>query len=98
MRVRVVGIMTWTQTERSGVRIRPGAKKNFSHLQNFQMASDIQPAAIQLIPAALSLEVQRPGREADHSPPSSDEVKSEWNYTSTPPIRVHSVYRGNLPM
>jgi len=28
-----------------------------------------------------SLGVKRPGREADHSPPSSAEVKSEWNYT-----------------
>jgi hypothetical protein len=26
------------------------------------------------------------GREAAHSPPSSAEVKNEWNYISTPPI------------
>jgi hypothetical protein len=30
---------------------------------------------IQWVPGALSLEVKRPGREADHSPPSSAEVK-----------------------
>jgi hypothetical protein len=30
---------------------------------------------IQWIPGALSLGVKRPGREADHSPPSSAEVK-----------------------
>jgi hypothetical protein len=30
---------------------------------------------IQWVPGALSLEVKRPGREADHSPPSSVEVK-----------------------
>jgi hypothetical protein len=35
--------------------------------------------------------VKRPGLEADHSPPSSDEVKNAWNYTSTPPIRLHGV-------
>jgi hypothetical protein len=29
-------------------------------------------------------EVKRPGREADHSPPSSAEVQNAWNYTSTP--------------
>jgi hypothetical protein len=29
--------------------------------------------------------VNRPGREADHSPSSSDEVKNAWNYTFTPP-------------
>jgi hypothetical protein len=28
--------------------------------------------------------VQRPGREADHSPPTSAEVKKTWVYTSTP--------------
>jgi hypothetical protein len=32
---------------------------------------------IQWVPGALSLEVKRPMREADHSPPSSAEVK-EW--------------------
>jgi len=30
-----------------------------------------------------------PGREADHSPPSSAEVKNERSYTSTVPIRLH---------
>jgi hypothetical protein len=35
--------------------------------------------------------VKRPGREADHSPPSSVEVKNVWSYTSTPPIFLHGV-------
>jgi hypothetical protein len=39
---------------------------------------------IQGVPRALSLGVKRPGREADHSPPSSAEVKNTWSYTSTP--------------
>jgi hypothetical protein len=30
-------------------------------------------------------EVKRSGREADHSPPTSAEVKKMWTYTSTPP-------------
>jgi hypothetical protein len=46
---------------------------------------------IQWVPGALSLGVKRPGREADHSPPSSAEVKNAWNYTSTPPVRLHDV-------
>jgi hypothetical protein len=46
---------------------------------------------IQLVPAALSLGIKRPGREADHSPPSSAEVKNAWSYTSTPPIRLNGV-------
>jgi hypothetical protein len=36
-------------------------------------------------PVALSPGVKRPRREADHSPPSSAEVKNAWSYTSTPP-------------
>jgi hypothetical protein len=39
---------------------------------------------IQWVPEALSLRVKRPGREADHLPPSGAEVKNEWSYTSTP--------------
>jgi hypothetical protein len=48
---------------------------------------------IQWVPGALSLGVKRSGREADHSPPSSTEVKNAWSYTSTPPIRTYS-WRG----
>jgi hypothetical protein len=33
---------------------------------------------------ALSLGVERSGREADHSPPSSAEVKNAWISASTP--------------
>jgi hypothetical protein len=43
----------------------------------------IQPP-IQWIPGALSLGLKRPGREADHSLPSSAEVKNSWSYASTP--------------
>jgi hypothetical protein len=33
---------------------------------------------IQWVPGALSLRIMRPGREADHSPPSSADVKNAW--------------------
>jgi hypothetical protein len=46
---------------------------------------------IQLVRGALSLGVKRPGREADHSSPSSAEVKNAWSYTSTLPICLHGV-------
>jgi hypothetical protein len=46
---------------------------------------------IQRLPGILSLGLKRPGREADHSPPSSAEVKNAWSYTSTRPIRLHGV-------
>jgi hypothetical protein len=35
--------------------------------------------------------VKQPGRDADHSPPSSVEVKNAWSYNSIPPTRLHSV-------
>jgi hypothetical protein len=49
------------------------------------------PPPIHLVPGALSLGGKRPGREADKSPPSSGDVKNEWSYTFTPPVRVHGV-------
>jgi hypothetical protein len=39
---------------------------------------------IQWVPGALSLWVERPRCEADHSPSPSTEVKNAWNYISTP--------------
>jgi hypothetical protein len=37
----------------------------------------------------LSPGVKWPGREADHSPPSSTEVKNAWSYNSTSRICLH---------
>jgi hypothetical protein len=45
----------------------------------------------QWVPAVLSLGIKWPGREADHSPPSSAEVKNAWSYTSTLPVCLHGV-------
>jgi hypothetical protein len=55
-----------------------------------QVLGPTQPP-IYRIPGALSLGVKRPGREVDHSPPSSAGSKNEWLYTSTPPVRLHGV-------
>jgi hypothetical protein len=54
-------------------------------------AYNILQLPIQWIPGALSLGVKRSGREADHSPSSSPEVKNAWNYISTPPVRLRGV-------
>jgi hypothetical protein len=40
---------------------------------------------IQWVPEAVFPGIKRPGREADHSPPSGADVKNAWSYTSTPP-------------
>jgi len=46
---------------------------------------------IQWIAGVLSLGIKRPGREADHSPPTSGEIRNAWSYTPTPPICLHDV-------
>jgi hypothetical protein len=71
-----VGIAAGYELDDRGVGVRvSGRVKNFL----FSTAS---------IPALRSTEppIQWvPGREADHSPPASAEVKKMWLYTSTPP-------------
>jgi len=44
---------------------------------------------IQWVRVSLNPGVKQRRREADHSLPSSDEVKNEWSYTSTPLIRLN---------
>ena len=40
--------------------------------------------------------VERLGREVDHSPLSSADVKNERNYTASPPIRLQAVVRDSF--
>jgi hypothetical protein len=44
----------------------------------------VNTASVQWVLGALSPGLRRPGREVDHSPPTSAEVKKMWIYTSTP--------------
>jgi hypothetical protein len=46
---------------------------------------------IECVPGDLSLVVKRPGREADHSPPSSAEVKEYVELYLHSPIRLPGV-------
>jgi hypothetical protein len=43
-------------------------------------------------------EVKRPGREANHSPPSSAEVKNEWSCVYTLPVYLNGVGRDNFTL
>jgi len=38
---------------------------------------------IQCVSVFVSVVLKRPGYDADHSPPSSAEVKNTWSYTPT---------------
>jgi hypothetical protein len=46
-------------------------------------ALELTQPPIQWVTEGLSPGIKRPGREADHSTPSSAEVKNVWSYTST---------------
>jgi hypothetical protein len=48
--------------------------------ENLKGRDHVHPASY-----PMRTEAKRPGREADHSPPSNAEVKNPWNYTSIPP-------------
>jgi hypothetical protein len=39
---------------------------------------------------------KRPWLEVNYSPPSNADVKNEWSYTCTNPIRLHAVDRENF--
>jgi hypothetical protein len=62
-----------------GVRVPVGSPKS-----SRPALGSTQPH-IQWVPGALSPGVRRQGREADHSPPTSAEVKKMWIYTSISP-------------
>jgi hypothetical protein len=75
-----------------GSRVRfPAGTGIFLFTIAFRTALGPTKSPIQWVPGALSLGVKRPGCEADHSPPSSAEVKNAWSYTSTPTVRLHGV-------
>jgi hypothetical protein len=67
---------------------RGGEEKNSQPPSGIEPQNPGRPARS---PALGYQGVKRPGHEADHSPPSSAEVKNAWSYTSAPPIRLHGV-------
>jgi hypothetical protein len=62
---------------------RPGCKIFLFPTVSTPVLKPTQPP-IQWVPGALSPRVKRPGREADHSPPSSAEVKNGGDILSLP--------------
>jgi hypothetical protein len=57
---------------------------HFLYTTTSRPALGLTQPPIQWVTGALSLGVKRQRREADHSPPSTAEVKNAWSYTSTP--------------
>jgi hypothetical protein len=71
--------------------IKTKNKQNYENVTASRMALKPTQPPIQWVPGALSVGVKRPGREADHSPPSGAEVKEYVELYPTPPIRLHGV-------
>jgi hypothetical protein len=70
--------------EDRGSRVRfPAGAGNFFFTNESRTALGPTQPPIKWVPGALSLGLKRQGREADHSPPSSAEVKNAWSYIST---------------
>jgi hypothetical protein len=72
-----VGIATIYRLEdKKGRSLSPG---------RVETRSGTQTTSYSVGTKALSPEVKRPGGEADHSTPTSAEVKKMWIYTTNPP-------------
>jgi hypothetical protein len=71
----------------------PAEEREFPLLYSTASRPALGPSQsrIQWLPGALSSGVKRQGREADHSPPSSAEVK---NGRAIPPLSHMSSWRG----
>jgi hypothetical protein len=63
----------------------PGRIKNFFFSTSPRPSLGPTQPPIQRVTGAFTPGVDRPGLEADHSPPTSAKVKNMWMYTSTPP-------------
>jgi hypothetical protein len=74
----------------SRVRFPAGAVKFLLTTMSRTVLGPTQPPN-QWVPGAFSMGVKRPGREADHSPPSSAEVKGRVELYFHSPIRLHGV-------
>jgi hypothetical protein len=82
----VVGIATGFGLDgRWGRSSSPGRVKNFVFSTSPRPDLESTQPPIQWILGAASLAVKRLELEAEHSPPTSAEVKKIWIYTSTPP-------------
>jgi hypothetical protein len=85
-----VGYSVWLQTGRQGFDPRQ-RRKDFP-LACVQTSSGAHPASYPMctggpFPGGKA----RLGRDADHSPPFSAEVKNEWELYFSPPWRLHGV-------
>jgi hypothetical protein len=86
------GIALGYGLEDRGSMVRfPSGAGNFSIHHRVQNGSGAHPASYPMGIRGSFPGVKRPGREADHSPPSSAEVKEWVELTSTSQYAIHGV-------
>jgi hypothetical protein len=73
----VVSLVIQLWTGRLRIRIRQG-QEIFLVFKTPEPSLGPTWPPIQVVPATRSSGLERPGREADHTPPSSDVVKDDW--------------------
>jgi hypothetical protein len=87
-----VGIVLGYRLDNRGSRVRfPVGAGNFSLHHCVQNGSAAHPASYPMGTRGSFPGVKQQGCEADHSPPSSAEVRNTWSYTSTPPIHLNGM-------
>jgi hypothetical protein len=87
-----VGIALGHGLDDRGSRVRfPAGAGNFSLHHRLQNGSGAHPVSYTMGTRGSFPGVKRPGREADHSPPSSAEVKECVELYLHSPIRLHGV-------
>jgi len=91
-----VGIGTRLRNEWWGVRI-PVEARNFSPFWNVQTRSGTYSASSSIGTGCSFPRVKRPGREANQSPPSCNDV-NERNFTSIPSARLHVLDSENVTL
>jgi hypothetical protein len=65
-------------------KLAGGGGENFSLHHRVQSGSGANTSSYPMGTGGFSLGLKRPGREAQHSPSASAEVKNAWSYSSTP--------------
>jgi len=89
-------LVMWLQSGPSRVQFLAGAV-NFPPVQNVQTASEAGPLSILFSGCqGSSQEVKHPGLEADHLPPSSPKVGTEWSDTPSLPVCLLCVHTDNF--
>lgn len=91
----ILSLVTGLWVGKSGVQFL-GGSNNCSLLKNVQTCSGAHPASRSLGAGVLFIEVNQPWHEANHSPPSSSEVKNERSNTGTSPVWLYGLHGDNF--